>query len=123
MFQEDFHIPDKIIVDKLHSLFTRTENKWYYKRRQEHGIHDWSWWKSEIITRWANNYWRFQMEKAFEGAILNSEKDKQLTWFLQQKYRVSALHPDMSDSMINMKIIRKCGGELEHATVTTTNQG
>ncbi|MBW0582127.1 hypothetical protein O181_121842 [Austropuccinia psidii MF-1] len=24
MLQEDFHIPDKIIVGKLHSLFTRT---------------------------------------------------------------------------------------------------
>ncbi|MBW0465887.1 hypothetical protein O181_005602 [Austropuccinia psidii MF-1] len=29
MVQEDFHIPDQIIVGKLHSLFTRTEKKWY----------------------------------------------------------------------------------------------
>ncbi|MBW0572327.1 hypothetical protein O181_112042 [Austropuccinia psidii MF-1] len=29
MFQEDFHIPDEIIVGKLHSLFTRTAKKWY----------------------------------------------------------------------------------------------
>ncbi|MBW0503251.1 hypothetical protein O181_042966 [Austropuccinia psidii MF-1] len=43
------------------------------------------------------------------------EKDKPLTWFLKQKDRLSALHPDMSDSMINMKILRKCGGELENA--------
>ncbi|MBW0511072.1 hypothetical protein O181_050787 [Austropuccinia psidii MF-1] len=55
------------------------------------------------------------MENAFESAIFNSEKDKTLTWFLKQKDRVSALHPDMSDSMINMKILRKCGGELENA--------
>ncbi|MBW0579810.1 hypothetical protein O181_119525 [Austropuccinia psidii MF-1] len=32
-----------------------------------------------------------------------------------KKDRLSALHPDMSDSMINMKILRKCGGELEYA--------
>ncbi|MBW0591657.1 hypothetical protein O181_131372 [Austropuccinia psidii MF-1] len=55
------------------------------------------------------------MENAFESAIFNSEKDKPLTWFFKQKDRLSALHPDMSDTMINMKILRKCGGELEHA--------
>ncbi|MBW0564053.1 hypothetical protein O181_103768 [Austropuccinia psidii MF-1] len=83
--------------------------------RQDHGKHDWPWWKSEIITKWANNSWRFKMENAVEGAIFNSEKDKPLTWFLKQKDRLSALHPDMSDSIINMKILRKFGRELEHA--------
>ncbi|MBW0538407.1 hypothetical protein O181_078122 [Austropuccinia psidii MF-1] len=29
MFEEDFHIPDKMIVGKLHSLFTRAAKKWY----------------------------------------------------------------------------------------------
>ncbi|MBW0469949.1 hypothetical protein O181_009664 [Austropuccinia psidii MF-1] len=38
-----------------------------------------------------------------------------LTWFPKQKDRLSVLHPDISDSMINIKILRKCGGELEHA--------
>ncbi|MBW0584739.1 hypothetical protein O181_124454 [Austropuccinia psidii MF-1] len=51
MLQEDFHIPDETIVGKLHSLFTRTTKKWYYKMRQDHGKHDWSWCKSEIITK------------------------------------------------------------------------
>ncbi|MBW0521755.1 hypothetical protein O181_061470 [Austropuccinia psidii MF-1] len=55
------------------------------------------------------------MENAFESAIFNSEKDKPLTWFFKQKDRLSALHPDISDTMINMKLLRKCGGELEHA--------
>ncbi|MBW0571722.1 hypothetical protein O181_111437 [Austropuccinia psidii MF-1] len=31
MLKEDFHIPDEIIVGNLHSLFTRTAKKWYYK--------------------------------------------------------------------------------------------
>ncbi|MBW0577904.1 hypothetical protein O181_117619 [Austropuccinia psidii MF-1] len=53
------------------------------------------------------------MENAFENAIFNSEKDKPLTWFFKQKYRLSALHPDMSDTMINRRILRKCGGELQ----------
>ncbi|MBW0527125.1 hypothetical protein O181_066840 [Austropuccinia psidii MF-1] len=54
------------------------------------------------------------MDNAFESAIFSSEKDKPLTWFLKQKNRLSALHPYMSDSMINMRILRKCGVELEH---------
>ncbi|MBW0553558.1 hypothetical protein O181_093273 [Austropuccinia psidii MF-1] len=61
MLQEDFHIPDEIIVGKLHSLFTRTAKEWYYKMRQKHGKHDWPWWKFEIITKWANNSWIFKM--------------------------------------------------------------
>ncbi|MBW0484417.1 hypothetical protein O181_024132 [Austropuccinia psidii MF-1] len=55
MFPEDFHIPNEIIVGRLHSLFTRTAKKWYYKMRQDHGKHDCPWWKSEIIIKWAKN--------------------------------------------------------------------
>ncbi|MBW0578722.1 hypothetical protein O181_118437 [Austropuccinia psidii MF-1] len=115
MLQEYFNIPDEIIVVKLHSLFTRTANKWYYKMRQDHGKHDLSWWKSEVITKWDNNSWRFKMENAFESEIFKSEKYKPLNWFFKQKDRLSALHPDMFDTMINMKTLRKCGGELEQA--------
>ncbi|MBW0528864.1 hypothetical protein O181_068579 [Austropuccinia psidii MF-1] len=65
MLQEYFQIPDEIIVGKLTSLFTRTSKKWYYKIRLDHGKHDWPWWKSEIITTWSNNSWRFKMQNAF----------------------------------------------------------
>ncbi|MBW0545132.1 hypothetical protein O181_084847 [Austropuccinia psidii MF-1] len=65
MLQEELHIPDEIIVGELHCLFTITTNKWYYKMRLEHGKHDWSWWKSEVVTKWDNNSWRFNMENAF----------------------------------------------------------
>ncbi|MBW0544404.1 hypothetical protein O181_084119 [Austropuccinia psidii MF-1] len=115
MLQEDFHIPYEIIVGKLHSLFTRTAKKWYYKMRLDHGKHDWPWWKCEIITKWANNSWRFKIENAFESAIFNSEKERPPTWFLKQKDRLSSLYPNMSDSLINIKILKKCGGELEHS--------
>ncbi|MBW0505723.1 hypothetical protein O181_045438 [Austropuccinia psidii MF-1] len=115
MLQEDFNIPDELRVGKLHYLFTRTEKKCYYKMRQDHGKHDWNWWKSEVITKWAHNSWWFKMENGFESAIFSSEKDKPLTLFLKQEDRLSSLHQDMSDSMINMKILRKCGGEIENA--------
>ncbi|MBW0582192.1 hypothetical protein O181_121907, partial [Austropuccinia psidii MF-1] len=115
ILQEDFHIPDEIIMGRLHSVFTRTAKKWYYKMRMDHGKLVWSWWKSEVITKLANNSWSFKMENSFESAIFNSEKDKPITWFYKQKDRLSALHPDMSHSMTNMRILRRCGGELEHA--------
>ncbi|MBW0558454.1 hypothetical protein O181_098169 [Austropuccinia psidii MF-1] len=73
MFQEDFHIPDEIIVGKLHSLFSRTAKKWYYKMKQDHGSHDWSWWKSEVITKWANISWSFKMDNAVESSILTQK--------------------------------------------------
>ncbi|MBW0564636.1 hypothetical protein O181_104351 [Austropuccinia psidii MF-1] len=83
--------------------------------RPDHEKHDWSWWKSEVITKWDNNSWRFKIENSIECAIFNSKRDKPLTCFFKKKDRVSALHPDMSDTMINFKILSKCGGELEHA--------
>ncbi|MBW0513054.1 hypothetical protein O181_052769 [Austropuccinia psidii MF-1] len=73
MVQEDFHILSEIIVGKLHSLFTRSAKKWYYKIRQDHGKQYLLWWKSEIITKWANNYWRFKMDNAFGSPILTQE--------------------------------------------------
>ncbi|MBW0521856.1 hypothetical protein O181_061571 [Austropuccinia psidii MF-1] len=115
MLQEGFQIPDEITVGKLNSLFTRTAKKWYHKMRLDHGKQHWPWWKCEIITKWGNNSWRLEMENAFESAMFNSGKDRTLTWFLKQQDILCALNPDMSDSMINMKILRKCGGEIEHA--------
>ncbi|MBW0551479.1 hypothetical protein O181_091194 [Austropuccinia psidii MF-1] len=61
MFKEDFNIPDEYISARLHSLFTKSAKKWYYKMRQDHGKHSWPWWKEQIISKWANDSWRFQM--------------------------------------------------------------
>ncbi|MBW0500098.1 hypothetical protein O181_039813 [Austropuccinia psidii MF-1] len=38
-----------------------------------------------------------------------------MSWFLKQKDRLTALHPDMSERMVHEKISRKCGGDLQHA--------
>ncbi|MBW0502120.1 hypothetical protein O181_041835 [Austropuccinia psidii MF-1] len=37
-----------------------------------------------------------------------------MSWFLKQKERLTALHPDMSEAMVHRRILRKCGGHLEH---------
>ncbi|MBW0589917.1 hypothetical protein O181_129632 [Austropuccinia psidii MF-1] len=38
-----------------------------------------------------------------------------ITWFRKQQDRLSALHPDMSYSIMNMTNLRKFGVELKHA--------
>ncbi|MBW0498835.1 hypothetical protein O181_038550 [Austropuccinia psidii MF-1] len=115
MFKEDFHIPDEYISARLHSLFTKSEKKWYYKLRQDHSKHSWPWWTEQIISKLANDSWRFKMENSFEESIFNIERDRPMSLFLEQKDILTALHPDMSGTMIHKRILRKCGAELEHA--------
>ncbi|MBW0525951.1 hypothetical protein O181_065666 [Austropuccinia psidii MF-1] len=115
MFKEDFNIPDEYISSRLHSLFTKSEKKWYYKMRQDHGKHSWPWWKEKIISKWENDFWRFKMENSFEEDIFNFERDRPMSWFLKQKDRLTSLHPDMSETMVYKRILRKCGGDHEHA--------
>ncbi|MBW0539605.1 hypothetical protein O181_079320 [Austropuccinia psidii MF-1] len=115
MFKEDFNIPDEYISSILHSLFTKSAKKWYYKMRQDHGKHSWPWWKEQIISKWVNDSWRFRMENSFEEAIFNIERDRPMSWFLKQKGRLTSLHPDISETMVHKRILIKCVGDLEHA--------
>ncbi|MBW0563504.1 hypothetical protein O181_103219 [Austropuccinia psidii MF-1] len=82
--------------------------------RQDHGKHSWPWWKEKIIFKWENDSWRFKMENSFEEAIFNIERDKPMSLFLTQRDRLTSLHPYMSETMIHKRILRKCGGNLEH---------
>ncbi|MBW0480084.1 hypothetical protein O181_019799 [Austropuccinia psidii MF-1] len=83
--------------------------------RQDHGENIWPWWKGQTVYKSANNSWGFKMENSFEEAIFNIERDRPISWFLKQKDRLTALHPDMSGTMIHKRILRKCGGDIEHA--------
>ncbi|MBW0568920.1 hypothetical protein O181_108635 [Austropuccinia psidii MF-1] len=83
--------------------------------QQDHSKHSWPWFKEQIISKWENYSWRFTMENSFEEAIFNIERDRPMSWFLEQKDRLTALHPDMSETMVHKSILRKCGGDLEHA--------
>ncbi|MBW0537167.1 hypothetical protein O181_076882 [Austropuccinia psidii MF-1] len=38
-----------------------------------------------------------------------------MSWFLKQKGRLTAINPDMSETMVHKTILRKCGGDLEDA--------
>ncbi|MBW0562149.1 hypothetical protein O181_101864 [Austropuccinia psidii MF-1] len=115
MLQEDYAIPDELITARLHSLFEKSTKIWYYGIRQTNGKNTCSWWKQEIITKWANDAWRYKIENAFENSFFDPEKDKNLTWFLKQVERLNELYPEMSQKMVHMEILKKCGGELKHS--------
>ncbi|MBW0503539.1 hypothetical protein O181_043254 [Austropuccinia psidii MF-1] len=115
MLKEDYAITDELITERLHSLFEKSAKRWYYGIRQTNGKNNWSWWKQEVITKWDNDSWRYKIENAFENSFFDPEKDKSFTWFLKKVERLNALYPEMSRKMVHMKILEKCGGELEHA--------
>ncbi|MBW0497681.1 hypothetical protein O181_037396 [Austropuccinia psidii MF-1] len=71
IFKEDFNIPDEYISARLHSLFTKSARKKYYKMRQYHGKHSWPWWEEKVISKLKNYSWRFGMKNSFEEAIFN----------------------------------------------------
>ncbi|MBW0547153.1 hypothetical protein O181_086868 [Austropuccinia psidii MF-1] len=83
--------------------------------RKDHGKHSWPWWKEQIISKWAKDSWRSKMENSFEEAIFIVERNRPMYWFLKQKDSLTALHPDMSETLVHKRILRKCGGDLEHA--------
>ncbi|MBW0467529.1 hypothetical protein O181_007244 [Austropuccinia psidii MF-1] len=38
-----------------------------------------------------------------------------MSCFLKQKYILASLHPEVSETMIHKRILKKCGGDLENA--------
>ncbi|MBW0517242.1 hypothetical protein O181_056957 [Austropuccinia psidii MF-1] len=93
MIRKDFELPHRLVTAIFNTLFNRSA---------PYGI---------------------SMETAFESAKFDSDKDKALPWFCQQKDRLTALYPDMSKCIIHRKILRQCGGDLEHAVkIRTTEQ-
>ncbi|MBW0520125.1 hypothetical protein O181_059840 [Austropuccinia psidii MF-1] len=122
MIKEDFELPNRLVTERFNTLFTRSAHRWYIKLRQAHGHQSLTWWKTQIINKWANDAWRFKVETAFEYFKFNADKDKALQWFCQQKDRLIALYPDMSEFMIHRKIVRQCGGALEHAFKSRTTE-
>ncbi|MBW0501784.1 hypothetical protein O181_041499 [Austropuccinia psidii MF-1] len=120
MIKEDFELPERLVTARFKTLFTRSDNKWYIKLRQAHGHQSLTWWKNQIINKWANDSWRLKVETAFESSKFTNDKEKALPWLCQQTDRLTALYPGMSECMIHRKILRQCGGDLEHAVKSRT---
>ncbi|MBW0588840.1 hypothetical protein O181_128555 [Austropuccinia psidii MF-1] len=85
MIEEDFELPDRLVTARFNTLSTRSAHRWYIKLRQEHGHQSWTWWKTQIINKWANDSLRLKVEKAFESSKFNADKDKSLPWFCQKR--------------------------------------
>ncbi|MBW0545612.1 hypothetical protein O181_085327 [Austropuccinia psidii MF-1] len=122
MIKEDFELAERLVKARFNTLFTISAHKWYIKLRQAHRHQSWTWWKTQIINKWANDSCRFNVETAFESSKFNAEKEKALPWFFPQKDRLTALYTDMSELMIHKKIPRQCGGDLEHAVKSRTTE-
>ncbi|MBW0536288.1 hypothetical protein O181_076003 [Austropuccinia psidii MF-1] len=82
MIKEDFELPDRLVTARFNTLFTKSANRFYIKIRQAHGHQSWTWWKTQIINKWANDAGRFKVETAVESAKFNADKDKALPWFV-----------------------------------------
>ncbi|MBW0580779.1 hypothetical protein O181_120494 [Austropuccinia psidii MF-1] len=95
MIKEDFELPDRLVTARFNTLFTKSAHRGYIRLRQAHGHQSLTWWKTQIINKWANDARRFKVETVFESARFNADKDKALPWFFQQKDRLTALYPDM----------------------------
>ncbi|MBW0526977.1 hypothetical protein O181_066692 [Austropuccinia psidii MF-1] len=121
MIKEDFELAERMVTARFNTLFTRSAHRWYIKLRQAHGHQSWTSWKTQITYKWANEAWKFKVGTACESAKFNSEKDKPLPWFFQQKDGLTALYLDMSKFMINRNVLRQCGGGLEHAIKRRTS--
>ncbi|MBW0543627.1 hypothetical protein O181_083342 [Austropuccinia psidii MF-1] len=122
MIQEEFELPERLVTERVNTLFTRSAQRGYIKLRQADGHQSWTWWKTQIINKWANDSWRFKVGKSLEPAKINSDKDKALPWFCQQKDRLTVLYPEMSELMTHSKILRQFGGDLEHAVKRRTTE-
>ncbi|MBW0497123.1 hypothetical protein O181_036838 [Austropuccinia psidii MF-1] len=96
MIKGDFELPDRLVTVRFNTLFTISAHRWYLKLRQAHEQQSWTWWKTQIINKWANYSWSFKVEIAFGSAKFNADKDKALPWFCQQNDRLTALYPDMT---------------------------
>ncbi|MBW0554116.1 hypothetical protein O181_093831 [Austropuccinia psidii MF-1] len=93
MLQEDYAITEELITARLHSPFEKYSKRWYYGIRQTNSKNTWSLWKQEIITKWANDAWRYKIENEFENSFFDPGKDKTLTQLLKQAEILNALYP------------------------------
>ncbi|MBW0468775.1 hypothetical protein O181_008490 [Austropuccinia psidii MF-1] len=122
MIKEDFKLPERLVMARVNTFYTRSVYRWYIKLRQAHVHQSWTWWKTQIINKWANDFWRCKVETSFKSSKFNAEKDKALPWFFQQQVRLTALYPDMSEFLIQRKILTQFGGDLENS-IKSRNTG
>ncbi|MBW0500991.1 hypothetical protein O181_040706 [Austropuccinia psidii MF-1] len=83
MIKEDFELPERFVTARFNTFFMRSAHRWYIRLRQAHGHQSWTWWKTQIINKWANDSWILRLQQPFESYKFNSDKYKALPWFFQ----------------------------------------
>ncbi|MBW0510252.1 hypothetical protein O181_049967 [Austropuccinia psidii MF-1] len=65
MIKEDFELPDRLLTARLKNLFPKLAHRCYIKLRHTHGHQSCTWWKNQIINKWTNDTWIFELETYF----------------------------------------------------------
>ncbi|MBW0481748.1 hypothetical protein O181_021463 [Austropuccinia psidii MF-1] len=98
IIKEDFELPERLLIEISNIFLTKSAHRWYIKLRQAREHQLWTWWKSQIIKKWASDSWRFKVETAFEPAKFNADKDRALPMFCQKKDRLTVLYHPQKNS-------------------------
>ncbi|MBW0541771.1 hypothetical protein O181_081486 [Austropuccinia psidii MF-1] len=61
MIKEDLELPERLVTARFNTFFTKSAYRWYIKLRHAHGHQSWTWWKTQIIKKWANDAWMFKV--------------------------------------------------------------
>ncbi|MBW0585814.1 hypothetical protein O181_125529 [Austropuccinia psidii MF-1] len=85
MIKEDLELPDRLGTKKFNTLFTRSAHRWYIKLRQAHGHQRWTWWKTQIINKWANDACRLKWKQPVNLPNLMLIKTKLYHGFAKKK--------------------------------------
>ncbi|MBW0555805.1 hypothetical protein O181_095520 [Austropuccinia psidii MF-1] len=109
-------------VPKLKEWPHFSAHRWFIRLRQAYRHQSWTWWKTQIIDKWANDVCRFEVETSVESAHFDSEKDESLPWACQQEDRLTALYPDISEVIVHRKLLTQCADDLEHAVKSRTTE-
>ncbi|MBW0493136.1 hypothetical protein O181_032851 [Austropuccinia psidii MF-1] len=97
-------IPDYWITARLNKAFEGYASIWYTEMKEIHGRREWLWWKSQIIQKYSNGTWIWQMTK------------DPYAWCLRQSKRLKAIE------MRNHKLLTQMPGDQEHAVKSRCNQ-
>ncbi|MBW0523535.1 hypothetical protein O181_063250 [Austropuccinia psidii MF-1] len=85
MIKENLKLPERLVKERFQTLFTKSAPRWYIKLRKAHGHQGWTWWKTQIINKWANDAWRFKVEIDFESSKFDVDKTNLYNGFSNRK--------------------------------------
>jgi hypothetical protein len=115
VFVEDYCMLDHMVISRLTALFTDTAKNWYIGIRDSHSKKSWAWWKHTIRNKFGTHNWKWKMQQEFENDYFTMDNKKVHKWFNNQRERLRAFQPELSEYLICEKVLKQCPGSLEHA--------